>query len=216
MKHYNYFRSGTSHRLRIALNLKGVAAEYIPVDLLAEDHLQAEFTAINPQGLVPALVLDSGEVLTQSPAIIEWLEERYPDPPLLPSDPHARAQVRALAALVACDIHPVNNRRILQYLRQQFGADEAAVNAWCGHWITAGFDAYEALLAQQPHRGAFSWGNAPTVADVYLIPQVESARRFKVDLSRWPLISAIDAHCATLEAFAKASPWRQPDAPAPK
>lgn len=213
MKHYNYFRSGTSHRLRIALNLKGVQAEYIPVDLAAEAHLQGDFEQVNPQALVPALVLDSGEVLTQSPAIIEWLEERWPTPALLPEAPEARAQVRALAALIGCDIHPVNNRRILQYLRHTFGADAAAIDAWCGHWITAGFDAYEALLAAQPQRGRLSWGDTPTLADVYLVPQVESARRFKVDMARWPLISAIDAACAALPAFAQASPWVQPDAP---
>lgn len=213
MQHYNYFRSGTSHRLRIALNLKGVHAEYRPVDLANEGHLNGDFARVNPQALVPALVLDDGQVLTQSPAIIEWLEERYPTPALLPAEPEARAHVRALAALVGCDIHPVNNRRILQYLRKEFGANGDAVNAWCGHWITAGFDAYEALLAQSP-AGRYSWGDTPTIADVYLVPQVESARRFNVDLSRWPRITAIDAACAELPAFAQASPWAQPDAPA--
>ena len=213
MHHYNYFRSGTSYRLRIALNLKGLAADYHPVDLRAEAHLQPAFTAINPQGLVPALVLDDGQVLTQSPAIIEWLEERYPQPPLLPSDVHARAHVRALAALVGCDIHPVNNRRILEYLRHTFGADDAAIDQWCGQWISAGFDAYEALLQQHGNSAPYSWGNTPTLADVYLVPQVEGARRFKVDVNRWPRIAAIDAACAQLPAFAQASPWVQPDAP---
>jgi len=213
MQHYNYFRSGTSHRLRIALNLKGVMTEYIPVNLLAEAHLEKTYTTINPQGLVPSLVLDDGMVLTQSTAIIEWLEECYPDPPLLPQDPQARARVRALAALVGCDIHPVNNRRILQYLRQYYGADDAAINAWCSNWISAGFDAYEVLLSQQSYRGIFSWGDSPTLADVYLIPQVESARRFKVDITKWPLIAAIDKHCATLDTFTQASPWNQPDSP---
>ena len=214
MQHYNYFRSGTSHRLRIALNLKGVAATYQPVDLRAEAHWLPAFTALNPQGLVPALVLDDGQVLTQSPAIIEWLEERYPQPPLLPSDLQARAHVRALAALVGCDIHPVNNRRILEYLRHSFGADESAIAQWCGQWISAGFDAYEALLLQHGMPGQLSWGDTPTLADVYLVPQVESARRFKVDVARWPRIAAIDAACAQLPAFAQASPWVQPDAPA--
>lgn len=214
MKNYNYFRSGTSHRLRIALNLKGIDAEYIPVDLRAEAHLQEDFTAVNPQGLVPVLVLDGGEVLTQSPAIIEWLEERYPQPPLLPAGAEARAHVRALAALVGCDIHPINNRRILEYLRHNFGADEAAIEQWCGQWISAGFDAYEALLAQHANTGRYSWGDTPTIADVYLVPQVESARRFKVDVNRWPRIAAIDVACAELPAFAQASPWSQPDAPA--
>ena len=211
MKLYNFFRSGTSHRLRIALNLKGLPTTYVPVDLRTEQHLKDEFKAINPQGLVPALEVD-GQVLIQSPAIIEWLEETHPTPALLPANAAERAHVRALAAIVGCYIHPINNRRILEYLRKELGADEAAVNAWCGTWITAGFDAYEALLAADTQRGEFSFGHTPTLADVYLIPQVESARRFKVDLSRWPLISAIDAACAKLDAFRQAAPGQQPDA----
>ncbi|MBP3981471.1 maleylacetoacetate isomerase [Acidovorax sp. JG5] len=212
MKLYSFFRSGTSHRLRIALNLKGLAPDYIPVDLRVDEQAEAPFKAINPQGLVPALEMDDGRVLIQSPAIIEWLEERHPTPALLPADPEARAHVRALAAIVGCDVHPINNRRILQYLRKQFGADEAAVNAWCGTWITAGFDAIEAMLAKDQARGDFCFGGAPSLADVYLIPQVESARRFGVNLGQWPLISAVDAACATLPAFAKAAPAAQPDA----
>jgi maleylpyruvate isomerase len=211
MKLYNFFRSGTSHRLRIALNLKGLATDYVAVDLRTEAHLTPEFKALNPQGLVPALV-HNGKVLIQSPAIIEWLEETHPTPALLPQGADDRAHVRALAALVGCDIHPINNRRILEYLRKQFGADEAAINAWCGTWITDGFDAYEALLARDTRRGAFSFGNAPTLADCYLIPQIESARRFKVDLARWPLISAVDAACGQLDAFRLAAPGAQPDA----
>jgi len=212
MKLYNFWRSGTSHRLRIALNLKGLSAEYLAVHLGKEEHLKDAFKAVNPQMLVPALALDNGEVLIQSPAIIEWLEETHPTPALLPAGASERARVRALAALVGCDIHPINNRRILEALRQQFKADEATVNAWCATWITAGFDAYEALLAADPERGAFSFGHTPTVADCYLIPQVESARRFKVDLSRWPLISAIDQACGQLDAFQRAAPAAQPDA----
>ena len=211
MKLYNFFRSGTSHRLRIALNLKGLPTTYVPVDLRTEQHLKDEFKAINPQGLVPALEVD-GQVLIQSPAIIEWLEETHPTPALLPAGAAERARVRALAAIVGCDIHPINNRRILEYLRKELGANDDAVNAWCGTWITAGFDAYEALLAADTQRGEFSFGHTPTLADVYLIPQVESARRFKVDLSRWPLISAIDAACAKLDAFRLAAPGQQPDA----
>ena len=211
MKLYNFFRSGTSHRLRIALNLKGLQTQYVPVDLRTEEHLKDAFRAVNPQMLVPALEAD-GKVLIQSPAIIEWLEEKHPTPALLPSDPDQRAQVRALAAIVGCDIHPINNRRMLEYLRKQFGADEAAVNAWCNTWICAGFDAYEALLAADTQRGLYSYGNTPTLADVYLIPQVESARRFKVDMSPYPLISAIDKACSQLPAFSQAEPARQPDA----
>lgn len=213
MKLYNFWRSGTSHRLRIALNLKGLSTEYVAVHLGKEAHLADTFKALNPQQLVPAL--DTGEqVLIQSPAIIEWLEECYPTPALLPADADAdgRQRVRALAAIVGCDIHPINNRRILEYLRKQFGADEAAINAWCGTWIASGFDAYEALLAGDTKRGRYSFGDTPTLADCYLVPQVESARRFQVDLSRWPLILAVEAACMALPAFADAAPGKQPDA----
>ncbi|MFM2055149.1 MAG: hypothetical protein RL456_3186 [Pseudomonadota bacterium] len=213
MKLYNFFRSGTSHRLRIALNLKGLETTYVPVDLRTEAHLRDDFRAVNPQALVPALALDDGRVLIQSPAIIEWLEERHPTPALLPADPDDRARVRALAAIVGCDIHPVNNRRILEALRHRFGADAAAIDAWCGTWIADGFDAIEALLAaDDAARGDFCFGGAPTLADVYLVPQVESARRFKVDLSRWPRIAAVEAACLRLDAFQRAAPTRQPDA----
>ncbi|HEV8690416.1 MAG TPA: maleylacetoacetate isomerase [Ideonella sp.] len=212
MKLYNFFRSGTSHRLRIALNLKGLDYEYIPVDLRTEQHLGDAFKALNPQGLVPVLV-ENGQALSQSPAILEWLEERYPAPPLLPADAAGRARVRALAAIVGCDIHPINNRRILEYLRHQLRCDEAAVQAWCATWIESGFDALEALLAADGERGDFCFGAAPSLADVYLIPQVESARRFNVDLSRYPNIVAVDRACAELDAFRRAAPAVQPDAP---
>ena len=211
MQLYSFFRSGTSHRLRIALNLKGLATEYVAVDLRTEAHQSAEYKALNPQGLVPTLVKD-GKVMTQSPAIIEWLEETHPTPALLPTTPDDRAHVRALAAMVACDIHPINNRRILEYLRHTLKTDEAAINTWCGHWITQGFDAYEAMLAADQRRGAFSFGDRPGLADVYLVPQVESARRFKLDMARWPLITAVDAACMALAAFQKAAPAQQPDA----
>jgi len=211
MQLHNFFRSGTSHRLRIALNLKGLSYDYVAVDLRKNEHLGAAFKALNPQGLVPALV-DGDQVLTQSVAIIEWLEERYPTPALLPTDINDRAHVRALAAIVGCDIHPVNNKRILDTLRARFGADDSAINQWCGTWIGDGFDAFEALLAADSRRAGFSFGSAPTLADAYLIPQIESARRFKVDLGRWPLIMAVDAKCGTLEAFQKAAPMAQPDA----
>ena len=211
MNLHSFFRSGTSHRLRIALNLKGLAYNYVAVDLRREEHLSEAFRAVNPQGMVPALEID-GQIKTQSPAIIEWLEERYPTPALLPSNADDRAHVRALASIVGCDIHPINNRRILEALRSEFGADEAAINRWCSTWITAGFDAFEALLAADPRRGDFCFGDAPSLADIYLIPQVESARRFKVDMARWPLISAIDAACSNIEAFRLAAPRNQPDA----
>lgn len=211
MKLHNFFRSGTSHRLRIALNLKGLSYEYIAVDLRREHHLLPAFRALNPQALVPALEIDD-QVLIQSPAIIEWLEERYPHPPLLPADVQQRAHVRALAAIVGCDIHPLNNRRVLEMLRADFGADETAINRWCGTWIGSGFDAIEAMLTADRQRGDFCCGQSPSIADVYLVPQVESARRFKVDLARWPAISAVDAACARIEAFRQAAPGAQLDA----
>jgi maleylpyruvate isomerase len=211
MKLYNFWRSGTSHRTRIALNLKGLSVEYVAVHIGKEEHLKDEFKMVNPQQLVPAL--DTGsEVLLQSPAIIEWLEERFPTPALLPHDPQRRAQVRALAAIVGCDIHPINNRRILEYLRKQFGANDEAINQWCGTWIGAGFDAYEALLNADSLRGRFSHGDTPTVADCYLIPQIESARRFNVDLTKWPLIMDVEKACMELDAFRMAAPAAQPDA----
>lgn len=214
MKLYNFFRSGTSHRLRIALNLKGIEYDYVPVDLRTDEHLGAAFKAINPQQLVPAL--DTGDVtLIQSPAIIEWLEERHPTPPLLPVAANDRARVRAMAAIIGCDMHPINNRRILEYLRKSLGCDEAAVQRWCATWISAGFEALEALLSADRHRGAFCFGQAPSLADVYLIPQVESARRFNVDLAPYPNILAVDRACAELEPFRRAAPGAQPDAPTP-
>jgi maleylpyruvate isomerase len=211
MKLHGFFRSGTSHRLRIALNLKGLAYEQVAVDLRKEEHLHDAYKAINPQQLVPALEVDS-HVMTQSPAIIEWLEERYPDPPLLPRDASERALVRAMAAVIGCDVHPVNNRRILETLRHSFNANDDAVNSWCGTWIGAGFDAVEALVKSHDKPGAFAFGDSPTLADVYLVPQIESARRFKVDLARWPRLMEIDAACARLKPFLRAAPSAQPDA----
>ena len=211
MKIYNYFRSGTSHRLRIVLNLKGLTWDYVAVDLRAEAHFDAAFRALNPQGFVPTLV-EGDLVLTQSPAIIEWLEERYPTPALLPTSVDDRARVRALAAVVGCDIHPLNNRRVLEYLRHTLGADEAAVLAWCGTWIKAGFEALDTMLAADAQRGSFCFGGQPGLADAYLVAQVESARRFKVDLSPYPHVLAVDNACASLPAFAQAAPKNQPDA----
>ncbi|ALK88385.1 maleylacetoacetate isomerase [Limnohabitans sp. 63ED37-2] len=211
MKLYSFFRSGTSHRLRIALNLKGVATDYVAVDLRVDEQQGDAFKSVNPQQMVPAL--DTGkQVLIQSPAIIEWLEEKHPTPALLPAGAEDRARVRALAAMVGCDIHPLNNRRVLQTLRKQFGANEDAINAWCANWISSGFDAYEALISADTQRGRFSFGDSPTLADVYLIPQVESARRFNVDLTQWPHIMAVEKACMALEAFQKAAPGQQPDA----
>lgn len=205
---HGYWRSGTSYRTRIALNLKGLDYGQLGVDLRAGDQRSDAFLALNPQGLVPALECD-GAVLTQSPAIIEWLDERWPQPPLLPRDPDARAQVRAMAAIIGCDIHPLNNLRVLKAIRE-LGADEAGANAWAGRWIAAGFDALEAMIAS--HGDGWAHGAAPGVVECYLIPQVYSARRFAVDLSPWPLIGAIDRRAAEHSAIAAAHPDLQPDA----
>ncbi len=211
MKLYNFFRSGTSHRLRIALNLKGLDVDYVPVDLRTEGHLGAAFRNLNPQGLVPVLQSDE-HVYVQSPAIIEWLEERYPTPPLLPANADDRAHVRALAATVGCDIHPLNNRRVLEYLRKRLFTSETEVTVWCATWIHAGFEALEQMLRHDWRRGRFCFGDSPTLADVYLVPQVESSRRFFVDLSLYPTIMAIEQACAELDAFRRAAPDMQPDA----
>lgn len=211
MRLYGFFRSGTSHRLRIALNLKGLSYEQVAVDLRREEHLHESFRIINPQQLVPALQVDD-QILTQTPAIIEWLDERFPLPPLLPDDPGERATARTLAAIVGCDIHPINNRRVLERLRLQFAASEAAILEWCSVWITAGFDAFESLSQAYGSQGPYSLGSQPSVADVYLIPQIESARRFNVDMSRWPRLRDIDAACLQLAAFRRAAPAVQPDA----
>ena len=214
MKLYNFFRSGTSHRTRIAMNLKGVDYDYVPVNLAKGENWHEDFLAINPQGLVPALQLENGTVLTQSVAILEWLDEAYPQNPLLPKDLVDRAHVRALAAVIGSDIHPINNRRILEYLRNDLDQEEIAVQAWIANWIQKGFNAIEALLAQDTKRDkGFCFGDSPTLADAYLIPQVYSARRFNVDISAYPNILAIDEYCNSLEAFKKAYPDNQVDAP---
>ncbi|OEC89975.1 maleylacetoacetate isomerase [Acinetobacter sp. YK3] len=210
MKLYSFFRSGTSHRTRIILNLKGLNYEMEYVSLAKNEHHQSEFKALNPQGFVP--VLDTGsERLLQSPAIIEWLEEQYPEPALLPTDALAKEKVRAIAALIGCDIHPLNNKRVLEHLRQ-LGLDESQVNAWCARWIQDGFSALEHILEQDQNRGKFCYGKQPTIADAYLVPQVVSAQRFNLDLSAYPLIHEVYQHCMTLEAFQKAAPEQQADA----
>ena len=212
MKLYSYFRSGTSHRTRIAMNLKGLDYDYISVNLAEDEQLASAFKTINPQGLVPALEKDD-LMLFQSPAILEWLEETYLATPLLPKEAAGRMQVRALSAMIGCDIHPINNRRILQYLRNELSVSEDEVLLWCQRWITEGFTALESLLAKNKTRGKFCYGDSPTFADCYLIPQVSSARRFKVDLTPYPNIISIDKHCRTIKAFIDAEPMNQPDAP---
>lgn len=205
---HDYFRSGTSYRTRIALNLKGVAYIQRGVDLRRGEQRSDTFLALNPQGLAPALEA-GGTVLTQSPAILEWLEETHPDPPLLPSDPGARAQVRAMAALIGCDIHPLNNLRVLGAVRA-LGADSAAIDAWAGRWIAAGFQALETLVAR--HGDGWSWGASPTLVDCYLIPQIYSARRFNAPLKAFPRLLAVEERALIHPAFAAAHPDRQPDA----
>ena len=194
---YGYFRSSTSYRTRIAMNLKGLDYDYIAVNLAQDEQLKSEFLALNPQGLVPVLQADD-LLLFQSPAILEWLEEVYPKNPLLPKDAAGRMQVRALSAMIGCDIHPLNNRRVLQYLRNELSVDEAEVIKWCNRWISEGFAALEKRLVADKTRGKFCYGDSPTFADCYLIPQVSSARRFEVDLNPYPNIVQIDAHCRTL------------------
>lgn len=206
---HGYWRSGAAYRTRIALNLKGLAYEQSPHDLRSGAHKDAAYLALNPQGMVPALQTD-GAVLIQSPAILEWLEETHPQPPLLPSSATDRATVRAMAAIVACDIHPLNNLRVGKTLREGFGADQAAVDAWAARWIVPGFEALEALV--QRHGGGWSFGDQPTLADCYLIPQIYSARRFNVPLDAFPALLAIDARAADHPTFRAAHPDQQPDA----
>lgn len=213
MELYTYFRSSAAYRVRIALNLKGLKADYRYVHLVKDGGQQhkPEYLAVNPQGLVPALV-DGGPVLTQSLAIIEYLDETHPQPPLLPKDALGRARVRALAQIVACDIHPVNNQRILKYLEKEFSADEAARNRWYRHWIIEGFNALEKLLAGNPATGKFCHGDQPTLADICLVPQVFNAKRFSVDLAPYPAIQRINDQCLNLKVFAEAAPEKQADA----
>lgn len=209
---YGYFRSSTSYRTRIAMNLKGLDYHDIAINLAQDEQLEKAFKSLNPQGLVPVLQVDD-LLLYQSPAILEWLEEQYPEHALLPHNTIGRMHVRALSAMIGCDIHPINNRRILQYLRNELSVDEKDVIAWCNRWISDGFAALETRLAADSNRRKFCYGDAPTFADCYLIPQVASARRFQVDLTDYPNIVAIDAHCRSLQAFADADPMVQPDAP---
>jgi maleylacetoacetate isomerase len=202
---HGYWRSGAAYRVRIGLNLKGVSYEQSPVELRTGEQRSDAFLALNPQGLVPALEVD-GQVLTQSLAILEWLEERHPDPALLPGPSADRAVVRAMAAIVACDIHPLNNLRVLKAV----GVLGAVQNDWAAQWIAPGFDALEALISR--HGRGWSFGDQPSLADCFLVPQVFSARRFEIDVSAWPRIAAIDALAAEHPAFKAAHPANQPDA----
>jgi maleylpyruvate isomerase len=212
MKLYGYYRSSASYRIRIVLNVKGLEWENRPVMLNRDEHRKGEFKTINPMGLVP--VLDTGEaVFGQSPAIAEYLEEAHPTPALLPVDPWSRVQVRELQNLIGCDIHPLQNLRVLKHLRAEFGLDDSGTAAWCRKWIGAGFTAYEALAAKRTGDGRYSVGNSLTLADVWLVPQLYNANRFELDLTPFPTIVAIGKHCASLPPIAAAHPDRQPDAP---
>jgi len=210
MKLYSYFRSSAAYRVRIALNLKGIAYETVSVHLVKDGghNRRPKYRAVNPQMRVPALVIGSGEVLIQSPAIIEYLDETHPDPPFLPKDPVARAKARALADIVACDIHPLNNTSPLRYLKRAMHQEQSAIDAWYHHWVTEGFEALEALLEPSP----YCCGSAVTIADIFLVPQVNNARRLKVPLDKFPKIVAIEAACLALPAFDRARPENQPDA----
>ena len=210
MKLYSYFRSSAAYRVRIALNLKGITYETVSVHLVKDGghNRRPEYRAVNPQMRVPALVTDAGEVLIQSLAIIDYLDESHPNPPFLPKDPIARAKARALADIVACDIHPLNNLAPLTYLRDPLGHDQDAVRAWYHHWILEGFAAIEAMIKPGP----YAFGAAVTLADICLVPQVANAQRFKVPLDGFPKLVGIEAACRQLPAFDKARPENQPDA----
>jgi maleylacetoacetate isomerase len=213
MKLYTFFRSSAAFRARIAVNLKGVKYENVHVDLRGpvSDQRKPEYLALNPQGLVPALVVD-GTTIGQSLAIIEYLDEVYPEPPLFPSSPVDRARVRALALSIACDIHPLLNLRILNYLRSPLGQDEDAVSAWYRHWIATGFDALEQEARRTTGDGRHMFGSSLTVADLYIVPQMYNARRFNCDVQLYPTLRGICAYLETLPAFAKAVPEAQPEA----
>ena len=209
MKLYSYFRSSAAYRVRIALNFKGIAYETASIHLIKDGghNKRPEFRAVNPQMRVPVLVTPAGDVLIQSLAIIEYLDETHPDPALLPKDAIARAQARALAQIIACDIHPLNNVGALRYLKREMHQEQSAIDAWYHHWVSEGFEAFEALA--QP--GPYACGNKVTVADLCLVPQVYNARRLKVPLEKFPKIVGIDAACLKLPAFDRARPENQPD-----
>lgn len=205
---YSAWRATAPYRVRIGLGLKGLSYDYVPIDLVAGQQREPAYRAVNPQGLTPALDI-GGRVLTQSLAILEWLEEAYPEPPLLPKDPLERAMVRSMADLIACDIHPLNNARVGRQLHKM-GVDQAGVLAWTQRWITDGFNALEPMIAR--HGNGYAFGDQPTLADCCVIPQVYSAERNQVDLSPYPAIRGVAEHAAAHPAFAAAHPNRQPDA----
>jgi maleylpyruvate isomerase len=211
MKLYGYFRSSASYRVRIALNMKGLDYDQVSVHLAKGKQYDREFSAISPQNLVPVLE-DDGQLLYQSLAIIQYLEEKFPEPRLLPKDSPGRNRVRSLALISACEIHPLNNTRVLAYLTDALKVTEEQKNAWYRHWVTVGFTALEKRLATEKETGTFCHGDAPGFADITLVPQVANANRFKVDLTPFPNIRRINDECLKLDAFRKAMPANQPDA----
>ena len=214
MKIYSYFRSSASYRVRIALNLKGLAYDIVPVHLLRDggEQLSPEYRQLNPDALVPSLQLDNDKVITQSLAIIEYLEERYPEPALLPKDALDRAWLRSLALAIACDIHPLNNLRILRYLTGEMQLSEDDKNRWYRHWCEQGLAAIEQVLATDARVGRYCYGDTPSLADCFLVPQVANAQRMHCDLSAMPTVMRINDACLQLPAFIDASPSKQPDA----
>jgi len=211
MKLHSYFRSSAAFRVRIALNLKGVPYDMAFVHIAKGEHRQPAYGALNPQALVPTLDVD-GNLLTQSLAIMEYLDETHPQPPLLPSDPLARARVRSLSLLIACEIHPVNNLRVLQHLKRSLGQSEEQVNAWYRHWIADGLAKFEAQLAGTPGTGRFCHGDIPGMADCCLVPQVFNAQRYQCDVASYPTTMRVFSECMKLAAFDRAQPAKQPDA----
>ena len=214
LKLYSYWRSSASYRVRIALNLKGLAHEIVPVNIApgASEQLTEAFRRHNPQRLVPILV-DGERIFRQSLAIIEYLDEAYPEHPLLPSAARDRARARSISQLIACEMQPMQNLRVLRYLEADLALDEGRRSEWVRHWIDEGFAALEDLLAGNPSTGDYCEGDSPTIADICLVPQCYAARRYQVDLARYPTLAAIDARCRALPAFAAAAPEAQPDAP---
>jgi maleylpyruvate isomerase len=213
MKLYTFFRSSASYRVRIALNLKALTYEQVPIHLRhgGGEQFAASYKTINPQALVPALE-DGGRILIQSLAIMEYLEERYPKPPLLPADPADRALVRSMALVIACEIHPIQNLRVLVYLKNNLKQSDDDLNLWARHWIDLGLSALEQIVVSSPKRGKFCFGDTPTLADICLVPQLANARRFGCDLSAYPTLLRIETACNALPAFAGAAPEKQPDA----
>ena len=213
MKLYTFFRSSASYRVRIALNLKGLDYEQVPIHLRrgGGEQFSPSYKAINPQALLPALD-DGGPILTQSLAIVEYLEERHPQPALLPADPADRALVRGMALVIACEIHPIQNLRVLVHLKGNLKHSDDELNLWARHWIDLGLSALEQTIISSPKRGRFCFGDAPTLADICLVPQLANARRFGCDLSGYPALLQAEAACVALPAFASAAPEKQPDA----